>query len=263
MLRMKFPSVEFDERIIPDHTPKGVISIHMQRYHFASSFCYLKDVLDIACGAGYGTEYLSGYAKKVLGVDLSAEAIAYANQRYGSTKALFFVMNANQLGFQNDLFDIVCSFETIEHISDVDGYLYEIGRVLKTDGYYIVSTPCVKKTTTHPQNPHHHIEWSPSDFKKLLTRHFGSVRLFGQKRKQTWPHRCLQKIDFFNLRLYLNQRLITRVGRVVGTAAFADMTLGDLEIIENELNNAFVTIAVCTAPIKNSTICCKQRLQSV
>ena len=244
-------SLEFDERIVPDETDQGIVSVHLKRYVFASPLCRSKQVLDVACGTGYGTYYLAAFVERVVGVDRSQEAIAYAKRRYGDPKAEFYVMDACELAFQHESFDLVCSFETIEHLGDVGAYLKGVVRVLRPDGLYLVSTPCVKRSTRAPQNPFHTQEWSPRDFKALLETRFASVRLFGQRRRQSALHRFLQRADMFHLHTKISFPAFTkRLSRAVGTTPFADMSLEDLEIIENHLQGAMWMVGICSGPRK-------------
>lgn len=238
--------MDFDERIIPDETEKGIIATHLKLYVFAGEFCRLRRVLDVACGSGYGTHYLAAIAREAIGVDRSREAIEYAVKRYVHPRATFAVMDACALTFQDQTFDVVCSFETIEHLEDVETYLAEVRRVLKSDGLYLVSTPWVQRTTDSPENPFHHREWSPTDFKALLDKYFASVKLFSQRRKQTVLHRLLQKADVFHLRTKIGIPSLTRsVSYAVGTTPFMDMSLDDFDIVEGDLNGATRTIGVC------------------
>jgi len=66
------------ERIVPDETEPGIVALHLKRYEFARPFCVGKDVLDAGCGVGYGTAYLAETARRVVGVDVDADAIEYA-----------------------------------------------------------------------------------------------------------------------------------------------------------------------------------------
>lgn len=236
------------ERIIPDQTEQGIISIHLKRYLFASDFCRDKQVLDVACGTGYGAYELAQVSRNVAGIDVSNESIEYAKQRYHKENINFQTMDACHLTFSDQVFDTVCSFETIEHLSDAKAFLREITRVLKADGIFLVSTPCVKNSTQRPENPFHIQEWSPQDFKILLSHYFESVELFGQRRKQSALHKWLQRADFLNLRENLLSSLSKRVGVLTGTTPFADMSLDDLEITPNNLKDALYTIAVCRLP---------------
>src|SRR5690242_5479118 len=63
---------------------------HMARYVLAQPLCAGKRVLDIACGEGYGTSFLkSSGAASVVGIDISEEAIAAANARFGQAGVTF------------------------------------------------------------------------------------------------------------------------------------------------------------------------------
>lgn len=244
----------FQERIIPDETEKGIIAVHMKRYVFAEEACRNKDVLDVACGTGYGAFHLSGSAKSVIGVDCSEKAISYASRRYQRPNVSFCIMDACSLSFPDESFDAICSFETIEHLADVETYLGEMARVLRPGGVYLVSTPCAARTTQKPENPFHYQEWSPADFEQLLGRYFQSVKLFGQKRRQTALHRILQKTDIFKLRKRFRFSLLTKsISSAVGTTPFVEMGLEDLEIVEDDFKGADYIIGLCSDPKKNGT----------
>ncbi len=241
----------FDERIIPDQTPKGIVSLHLVRYHFAAQFCRNKRVLDAACGVGYGSHFLSKTARSVTGIDLSKDAIEYARKTYLESNSEFRAMDICSMDFPDGHFDVICSFETIEHIPAAEAYLVEMKRVLQPEGIFIVSTPCPAVTTHKPENPFHYIEWSAGDFKALLGNHFSEVKLFAQKRKQTFLHRLLQKLDVLNLHAKFKPTAFTNgMSRAAGTTPFNDMDLEDLEIVENDFNRAMYTVAVCSNPKK-------------
>ncbi|MBI3999787.1 MAG: class I SAM-dependent methyltransferase [Candidatus Omnitrophica bacterium] len=224
----------------------------MKRYVFVQGLCQDMRVLDVACGTGYGVHYLAGFAEQIIGIDQSWEAVSYAYEHYRRENTAFYVMNAGTLGFRDKSFDVVCSFETIEHLRNVEFYLGEVVRILKSNGVYLVSSPCVKETTLTPENPFHCQEWSVLDFETLLKRYFGSVRLFGQRRRQTTLHRLLQKADIFNLRKRIRLPQLTKsLSFAVGTPPFCEMGLNDLEIVENDFNRALWTIGICSAPKKN------------
>jgi SAM-dependent methyltransferase len=87
------------------------------RYNFAQKFISKNDsVIDIACGTGYGTALLADNCLSVIGVDISEEAIRYANKHYKKKSNINFIQSG--LFDFNGLADIVISFETIEHIND-------------------------------------------------------------------------------------------------------------------------------------------------
>ena len=70
-------------------------------------------------------------------------------------------------------FDVIISYETVEHLSDYRLFLKNIDQNLAEDGTFIISTPISKNTTIKPNhNPYHEIEWTYSDFTKLLQEYF-------------------------------------------------------------------------------------------
>ncbi len=234
------------ERIIPDETEPGIVAIHLKRYAFAEPWCRGKEVLDVACGAGYGSSHLAASAARVVGGDVSDETIAYARGRYAAPNVEFRTMDATALPFPDGSFDAVCSFETIEHLADRETFLDEVARVLRPDGVFIVSTPRADSTTDRPDNPFHLVEYSAPDFERLLRERFDSVGLYGQRRLQTRRHRALQRLDVTGLRRRLG--FLRRGSVLVGTPPMAEATLDDLVIEQGDLERATELVAVCTGP---------------
>jgi SAM-dependent methyltransferase len=238
--------VGYPERIVPDDAEPGVVARHLKRYVFAEPWCLDKDVLDLACGVGYGTAHLATVARRVVGVDRDADTIEYARGRYASAKVEFVVADATALPFADDMFDTVCSFETLEHLPDRDAYLDEVARVLRPDGAFVVSTPNARRTTESPDNPFHFVELDRIDLESLLRRYFDDVELWGQRRLQTRRHRALQFLDVLGLRRRLP--FLRGAAVVVGTATSAEATLDGIVIERGDLGRARVLVAVCTRP---------------
>ena len=156
---------------------------HIAAYIFAKNFVAGKVVLDSGSGSGYGTYYLAtNGAAKVTGVDVSEEATVYSRSRYKSSNLTFETSDVSNLKYANDTFDLVTSFQVIEHLKDPDKFLEETKRVLKKSGIAIISTPN-KQTyspgTSQPENPFHEREFYYDDFKKLMEVHFGEVKILG------------------------------------------------------------------------------------
>jgi 2-polyprenyl-3-methyl-5-hydroxy-6-metoxy-1,4-benzoquinol methylase len=236
--------VSHPERIVPDDTEPGIVAIHLKRYEFARPLCAERDVLDAACGVGYGTAYLAGEASRVVGVDVDADAIAYARRRYARPNVEFVQQDLAELDLPDDSFDVVVSFETIEHLARPDAFLEHAARVLRAGGVFVVSTPHVEKTTTSPANPFHTLELSRDDFQAMLSRHFGAVELYGQHRIQTRRHRLMQRADVLGLRKRLP--FVRRASRVVaGTPAMDEVTADKIEISRDALDSASELVAVC------------------
>jgi len=115
---------------------------HWHRYLFASPLVAGCEVLDVACGEGYGSELLARSARHVTGVDVASEVIAHARARYASQANLTFCeADCAALPFADASFDAVVSFETIEHVAAQQTFLDEVRRVLRSDGLFILSCP--------------------------------------------------------------------------------------------------------------------------
>jgi SAM-dependent methyltransferase len=233
------------ERIIPDETEPGIVALHLKRYAFARDWCEGRDVLDVGCGAGYGTAYLAESARRVVGGDIDADAVGYARGRYAAPNVEFAVFDAAILPFENAAFDTVCAFEVIEHVDDPATVLREIARVLRPAGTFLLSTPRADVTTHAPENPYHRVEFSADDFARLLRERFGGVELYGQRRLETKRHRLARRLDVLGLRR--RSALLRRASVVTGTPAMDAATLDDVEISRDGVRNATELFAVCTA----------------
>jgi GT2 family glycosyltransferase/ubiquinone/menaquinone biosynthesis C-methylase UbiE/glycosyltransferase involved in cell wall biosynthesis len=171
------------ERYIP--SLRGRIRYeHLHRYAAASELVRNKDVLDVACGEGYGSAILAGSARTVLGIDNAGDVIDHASSAYASVSNLRFqVGDARQLPLESSSVDVVVSFETLEHLAEQDEMLAEIVRVLRPDGILILSSPNrdVYSDESSEQNVFHVRELDESELKGLLSRHFRYSRLMGQR----------------------------------------------------------------------------------
>lgn len=171
------------ERCVLGKSGKFLEKTHLARYEFALQYVHAKKVLDVGCGAGYGADLIASKASEVIGMDICEEAIDYAKQQYKRENVKFCVGDATHLNFLKDKeFDVVVSFEVIEHITAYFQYLKEIRRVLKDNGILIISTPNKKYHSSgfeKPLNPFHITEFGLDDFENLLKKHFGNVKLYG------------------------------------------------------------------------------------
>jgi ubiquinone/menaquinone biosynthesis C-methylase UbiE len=129
------------ERFLPNEAGE-MWAEHWHRYHYVLPFVAGKRVLDVACGEGYGSALMSKAASHVAGVDVAHEAIAHASHTYAARSNLEFIeASCTKLPFPAAAFDVVVSFETIEHITGHVEFLDEIKRVLRADGVLIISSP--------------------------------------------------------------------------------------------------------------------------
>ena len=173
------------ERFTPE-CEREIAYEHWHRYAFARSLARGRRVLDAACGEGYGSAMLArAGAASVLGLDLDAASVGHATRRYADVPGLRFdTADATRLDHLPDAcFDLVVSFETLEHVHEQARLLDGFARVLAPGGLLLVSTP--DKANYNPPgsepNPFHVRELERGEFEGLLAARFPARRLYGQK----------------------------------------------------------------------------------
>ncbi|HEX4998097.1 MAG TPA: class I SAM-dependent methyltransferase, partial [Terriglobia bacterium] len=170
------------ERYVP--TMEGPLKYeHVHRYVLASAFAGGRTVLDLACGEGYGAAILASTGQVVVGVDADAEIVAHAADTYEADNLHFLVGACEAVPIADATFDLVTSFETIEHHDRHDEMLGEIKRLLKPGGVLIISSPSKVSYSDESGyvNPYHVRELYYEEFRRLLKKHFRNLRFFGQK----------------------------------------------------------------------------------
>ena len=159
--------------------PARLIQDHIGRYIFSSELVKDKQILDVASGPGYGSDYLSRRgATLVIGVDISSDLIAHADKTYRREGLHFAQADATKMPFEDCTFDLLVSFETIEHIKQQKAFLSECTRVLKNDGLLVCSTPN-KRTGRFIPNESHVKELYSREFFELVNEYFSEVSCFG------------------------------------------------------------------------------------
>lgn len=171
------------ERFVP--TEAGEIRHeHFHRYAWCAPLVEGKDVLDVACGEGYGSVILAGHAQSVIGIDISEEAIQHASHTYGSiTNLRFAAGDASRISLPDASVDVVVSFETIEHLLQQEEMLESIRRVLRPDGFLVMSSPNkrVYSELSGHHNEFHVKELSFDELDDLLRRTFDNIRYYGHR----------------------------------------------------------------------------------
>ncbi|MFC1796467.1 class I SAM-dependent methyltransferase [Pseudomonadota bacterium] len=169
-------------------TPECVREIayeHWHRYAFALSLVANKKVLDAACGEGFGAALLAGKATNVQAIDFDTATIEHANRRYGASENLVFrqadvtVLDA----LPDESFDVIVSFETLEHVMEHDRMLAGFQRLLNPGGVLLISTPdkANYSDAVGTVNPHHVRELYFDEFSNLLDKYFPAKKIYTQK----------------------------------------------------------------------------------
>lgn len=176
------------ERFVPEktHLQDEIEYEHLHRYYAATSMVRGAEVLDLACGEGYGAAILANLAARVTGVDIDAGSIYWATEKYaGAYSNLAFRQgSATAIPLPSSSFDVVVSFETIEHIDSLmqEQFMQEIKRVLRPGGILLMSTPDKKNYTDRydHHNTFHVKEFYRDEFAAFIKTHFPYTAFFDQ-----------------------------------------------------------------------------------
>lgn len=175
---------------------------HASRYEWVGRHVKGKYVLDAACGAGFGGDILiksgAGY---VAGLDQAVSAVVAAKEEFSAEKNAYLTGDATNLPFAADTFDVITSFETIEHVPNCRALLREFRRILKRDGVLYCSTPnkAVTSPDGDPTNPYHFQEFTESELDRVLSEVFVDVRIFGQRCRRETTNSTLRSLVWSSL----------------------------------------------------------------
>lgn len=167
-------------------TPECVREIwyeHWHRYVFALPLARGKRVLDAACGEGYGSAMLADVANSVTGLDVDEATVIHARKRYGRHDNLVFRQSSvTAVDAPDASFDLIVSYETVEHLLEQEQMLDEFRRLLAPGGVLLMSSPDRERYNQGvAANPHHVRELSQDEFLALLSPRFPAIRLYGQQ----------------------------------------------------------------------------------
>lgn len=146
---------------------------HVVAYRIACGRAPGRTVLDAGCGEGYGLAMLrDAGARRVIGADLDEQVIAHVARRYagdGVIEAMRCELMA--LPLADDEVDLTVSFQVIEHLHDIPGYLRSLRRVTRPGGEVVIATPNRLTFTPGsdvPVNPFHTKEFTAAELRDEL-----------------------------------------------------------------------------------------------
>ena len=214
------------ERTLPDVPEENYwFQRHLVVYEWIAERVAGRDVVDMACGEGYGADVLARRARSVVGVDANPEAHEHARLRY----------RRPNLRYERDLVetfaepcDAVVFLQTIEHVQDPGAILEHFKSMLASGGVAYVSTPNVL-TLAPPGaersgNPWHVYEYRPQEFAALCRAHFAHAELYGLfHARKLALHQLALRLgwDAVHRRLGVTQRFYDRFTPAIDTRDFA------------------------------------------
>jgi len=262
------------ERIIPENIETSAEYLlylrHLFAYEFARSIIP-KDslVLEVGCGEGYGTNFLSQCVEKVVGLDIDDKTINHASNKYCSQNCIFKTYNGSKIPFKDNTFDTIISFQVIEHIQDDKKYISEMRRVLKPSSPCILTTPNREYRLApgqRPWNRFHVREYSTHSLKELLDTMFYDVTIWGirgteeiQKIERGRVEQIVRisALDPFKLRRFIPESLTPKIIALLkkmiqsnrksenNKKFFEQYKTTDFEIIKDNLGQSLELLGIC------------------
>jgi SAM-dependent methyltransferase len=230
-------------------------------YAYVAPLAAGRRVLDAGCGEGFGTRTLARVARSVDGIDYSDRAIAYCRRTWTAPGLSFRVVDLSDPAATHPVYDLVISFQVIEHIEDDVRFLETLRGWLAPGGIVVVVTP--NRSTSFSQNPYNVREYTAGELAARLRRVFGAVEMLGVhgserllafERRRRRTVEAILRLDGLGLRRLLPRSLLTfAFGRlavlvrvVVGGARVASQfDVEDFPVHGENVDAALDLLAVC------------------
>ena len=123
-------------------------------------------ILNVGCGPGRSSQYLSSFGE-VTSIEYDKECCEFASERTGLQ-----IINGSitALPFQDEMFDLVCAFDVIEHVEDDQLAVSEMKRVAKKEGVIFITVPTFMSLWSHHDVINHHFRrYQLAQIEKLFT----------------------------------------------------------------------------------------------
>lgn len=187
--------------------------MHLRAYDEAVGHAAGRDVLDVGCNTGYGTLRFAPVARRVVGVDVSPRAIEAARLRAPDGRPEFVLTSGFALPFAEASFDLVTSFQVLEHVPDATAFLGELARVTRSDGMVILATPNAATRLfpgMTPWNRFHVREYTAAELEELLRGVFDSVTVLGMFGVPELYKTEIQRVDAARQRIRRKEEAVAR-----------------------------------------------------
>lgn len=157
-------------------TSDNPIHQRLRKAYYLSQEYISGNVLEIGCGEGRGVELIAPKAESYTGIDKIPQVIESLKSKHpdGDFRQMVIPPLAE---LKDDTYDVVVSFQVIEHIKKDLEYIKEIYRVLKPGGKALITTPNIKMSLS--RNPWHIREYTADELTRLAQKAFSKVEMLG------------------------------------------------------------------------------------
>jgi SAM-dependent methyltransferase len=96
-------------------------------------------ILDVGCGRGGALDIVHRFlgGTRLIGIDLSYEAVAFCRRQYRSSTIAFIEGDAERLPVRDESFDVVINLESSHSYPTPEAFFQEVRRVLRTGGWFL------------------------------------------------------------------------------------------------------------------------------
>lgn len=226
---------------------------NLARFNFFRQYISSGRILDFGCGTGEGTHFLSAFkAYEVIGVDISFDALQYANKYYDQDHLVLVCGSILTPFLRNHLFDGIISVEVIEHIQDPHLYLRRVINLLRPNGVFMLTTPNQSISSPTPGSlwPDHVREYTAAELEDLLRQYFSKVVLIGEYipvyEENTW-RKMVRKLSPF-VKPILPKRLRVNALPFLFSLIRSDLKMEDVVFTTTGIYRCPTMVAICTEP---------------
>lgn len=121
-----------------DEVTRQQVASACYRYYWAAPYCTGKDVLEVACGSGFGLGYLAQRARSVRAGDINPALVERVSAHYGD-RVPTQIIDAQALPFADGSLDVVIIFEALYYLPEPTAFVAECRRVLRPGGHVLVT----------------------------------------------------------------------------------------------------------------------------
>jgi 2-polyprenyl-3-methyl-5-hydroxy-6-metoxy-1,4-benzoquinol methylase len=245
--------------------------MHRKIYEDAAALSKGRNVLDWGCNNGWGLPIMARTASRVGGLDTNEGRVLEARERYPEFAQNIWLYDGRNIPFTERDWDVVVSFQVIEHVQDLDAYVGAIRSILKDKGVVMFTTPNREIRLDEgmvPWNKFHATEFNAEQLGRVLQKHFRYVDVYGlqgdpeitdvernrssrqrenARKQKTVPERILRKI---------RTTVKSTIGSALASSAPAASRVPDsviqrfstsqLEYTKQDLKTAVDLLAICS-----------------
>lgn len=250
------------ERINPFATNDETFANHLMRYKFAcdmltSAGARPLKILDVACGAGYGTAFMAHRLPdaQVEGRDISEDSIEFARRNYAQYGCRFDIEDLRHAPSHEE-FDCIVSFETLEHIDFPEQYFDSISSRLADGGRLVLSVPDKRSNIDAGYlNEYHLNEMYLEHLIAYLGRYFSDFQVYVQRQRKISKFRRVIGRFMSNWMPDFKFHLLKTVRRVAQNQFFDGFNFDEFLAHRSTLNERFDIETLFDLDYQNDRIC--------